>query len=214
VSTAWIDEAARSVREQRHELHRRELLELIAIVAMLPACKGSDKPAPAPTGSASGAVAPPRPATALDPATYRTIDAATARILPADGDFPGAGEARVIDFIDRQLAIAPLSRVAPAIVAVARALDDAARARRAAEYATLPALAQDEILDALSRGALGTKLPEAELFRILHGLVLEGFLADPHHGGNKDSIAWKAIGFTEPTLRVKGGSHGGHGSAG
>ena len=40
---------------------------------------------------------------------------------------------------------------------------------------------------------------------MLHGLVLEGFLSDPHHGGNKDQIAWRAIGFPEPSLRTRGG---------
>jgi gluconate 2-dehydrogenase gamma chain len=95
------------------------------------------------------------------------------------------------------------------MIAIAHALDDAARARKAGNFAALAPAQQDEVLDALSRGALGTKLPENPLFRVLHGLTLEGFLADPHHGGNKDMIAWKAIGFTEPTLRSRGNG-GGH----
>ena len=39
--------------------------------------------------------------------------------------------------------------------------------------------------------------------------VLEGYLADPHHGGNHEQVAWKAIGFPEPPLRTPGG-HGHH----
>ena len=151
--------------------------------------------------------------TALDAAAYRTLDAAAATILPSDGTFPGAREAKVIDFIDRQLAIAPLSRIAPAMLALARALDDAARARHAPELARLPPDQQIAVIEALSMGTLGTKLPERELFKLLHGLVLEGFLADPHHGGNHDQIAWRAIGFAEPTLRTIGAphDHGKHG---
>ena len=188
-------------------LSRRELLELIAIVALSPACK-SDRRAPATTGSgsaASGSAAPSsRAPTALDPGAYRALEAAASRILPADGAFPGAREAKVIDFIDRQLAIAPLSQIAPALIALARALDDAGRTRRAPDFAQLAAPDQDAVIKDLAGGTLGTKLPERELFRILHGLVLEGFLCDPHHGGNHEQVAWRAIGFPEPTLRTPG----------
>ena len=200
----WSDDAARVVLPAG--LRRRELLELVALIAALPACKDKTPSQPAePVKPAS-----PGPAHALDGAAFRALDAATARILPADGAFPGAREANVMEFIDRQLAIAPLTKIAPAVIAIAHAFDDAARARKARDFASLAAAQQDEILDALSRGALGTKLPEKELFRVLHGLTLEGFLADPVHGGNKDMIAWKAIGFPEPPLRTPGGGHHGH----
>ncbi len=190
-------------------LSRRELLELIAIIALSPACK-SERPAPASgagTASVGAGSAGTTAATALDASAYRTLEAATARILPADGTFPGAREAKVINFIDRQLAIAPLASVAPAILALARALDEGARARRAPELAKLPIADQDALVGALASGTLGTKLPERELFRILHGLVLEGFLCDPHHGGNHEQVAWRAVGFAEPTLRTIGAAH-------
>jgi gluconate 2-dehydrogenase gamma chain len=188
-------------------LSRRELLELIAIVAVAPGCKSERSPAPAPTPGSAGSATAPRAATALDAASYRAFDAAASRILPADGAFPGAREAHVIDFIDRQLAIAPLSRVAPALIALARALDDIARGKRAPDFAQLAVPDQDAMLEALSRGTLGTKLPERELFKLLHGFVLEGYLADPHHGGNRDQVAWKAVGFSEPSLRTRGSGH-------
>jgi gluconate 2-dehydrogenase gamma chain len=200
-------------------LSRRELLELIAVIALSPACKSERKPAPT-AGSASSTPQTPSPLnapTALDAAAYRTLEAAAARILPAADGLPGASEAKVIDFIDRQLAIAPLTKVAPAMIALARALDDAARKRKVSELAQLPAPQQDALLEAVSQGTLGSTLPERELFRLLHGLVLEGYLCDPHHGGNRDQIAWKAIGFAEPTLRTRSAPHGsphgsGHGS--
>ncbi len=96
------------------------------------------------------------------------------------------------------------------MIALARSLDDAARKRKARELAQLPVAEQDALLEAVSRGTLGSTLPERELFRLLHGLVLEGYLSDPHHGGNHEQVAWKAIGFAEPTLRTRG-SHG-HGA--
>jgi len=213
----WSDDAARAVVPAG--LRRREFLDLVALIAALPACKDR-KPAP-PPGPTSAPE--PTPEKALDATSYRALDAATARILPADGTFPGAREANVMEFIDRQLAIAPLTKIAPAMIAIAHAFDDAARARprvtdpsgrhsgaagSAGNFAALAPAQQDEVLEALSRGALGTKLPERELFRVLHGLTLEGFLADPQHGGNKDQVAWRAIGFAEPPLRKPGGKHG------
>src|SRR5262245_20111704 len=82
-------------------LRRREFLDLIARVVALPACK--DKPRDEP---AAVKPAPPAPPGALDAAAYRTLDAATVRILPGDTTFPSARDAGVIAFIDRQLAIA------------------------------------------------------------------------------------------------------------
>lgn len=199
-------------------LSRRELLELIAVIALSPACKSDRRASPgegsAASGSAAPSATPKRVPTALDANAYRTLDAAAARILPADGTFPGAREAKAIDFIDRQLAIAPLASVAPAMIALARALDDTARTRRAPEFSKLAVADQDAVVEMLATGKLGTKLPERELFRLLHGLVLEGFLCDPHHGGNHDQIAWRAIGFAEPTLRTPGSPHDHHGKPG
>jgi len=193
----WLAEAARVPVG----LRRRELLELIALVAVLPACKEHhDAPAPAP--------APAAPPTALDRAAYRTLGAAVARILPADGDFPGAEETGVITFIDRELAIAPLSRIAPLVIGFAAALDAAAQQRAHVAFAGAQWAVQDAILDDAAHGKLGSQLPEAAVFRILHGLVLEGFLGDPLHGGNTDQRGWKAIGFAAPHLRTPGGSHG------
>jgi gluconate 2-dehydrogenase gamma chain len=186
----WLDEAFAALPAG---LRRREFVELVALVIALPACK--EKPSkPAPT---------PEPAGALDAATKRTLEAVAARILPGDATFPGARETNVVTFIDRQLAIAPMSKLVPAITALALALNEHG------DFATLRGVRQDEIIEALSRGTLGTQLPERELFRVLHGFVLEGFLCDPKHGGNKDQLGWRAVGFPEPTLRTPGGHHHG-----
>src|ERR1044071_1213493 len=117
----WSDDATRVVRPAG--LRRRELLELVALIAALPACK--DKTSSPPEEPAKPA--PEAPAHALDGAAFRALDAATARILPADDGFPGAHDANVMEFIDRQLAIAPLTKIAPAVIAIAHAFDDAAR---------------------------------------------------------------------------------------
>jgi gluconate 2-dehydrogenase gamma chain len=203
----WIEEL-----DAAAALRRRELLELLAAIAAVAVagCKGDKTPEPTPPPTPS----PPPAPRALEPAAYRAIEALADRILPADGDFPGARAAGAIDFIDRQLAIEPIAKLAPAVNALGVALDGAAKARGGRDFATLPAGVQDGLVEALATGKLGSGLPEAPLFRALHGLVLEGFLGDPNHGGNRDQIGWRAVGFREPLLRVRGGAPHGHGSSG
>lgn len=192
-------------------LSRREVLALIETIAAamaLPACK-SRKDAP----SSGNEPAPPTaaPAKALDATSFRALEAATACILPASADFAGARDARVMGFIEKQLAIEPFVRLAPGLVALARALDQQAVVRSKPAFAELDVAAQDQVLDQLARGMwAGVKLPQRELFLVLHSLTLEGFLSDPNHGGNHGGAGWRAIDFAEPSLRTPGAG-GGHG---
>jgi hypothetical protein len=136
--------------------------------------------------------------------TLPVLDAAAARILPSD-DGPGAREARVGRFIARQLE-GDLRELRPAFDQLARLLDLWSRRSFQSGFAELPAARQDAVLDQLARGTIPVRgLPQAELFRALHTLVLEGFLSDPVHGGNDGQAGWRAVGFSQPHL------HGRHG---
>jgi gluconate 2-dehydrogenase gamma chain len=142
-------------------------------------------------------------ASALTAAETRTLEAATSRILPSD-DGPGAREARVMRFIDAQLA-GPLSPLLPAMQQGALMLDRYSELRNRALFADATAEQQDLILGELSRGAIPVRsFPQAEWFAALHDLTLEGFLSDPAHGGNAGEIGWRAIGFPTPHLRKPG----------
>ena len=193
-------------------LSRREVLALIETIAVsmaLPACKTRRRETPA--DPVADPATPKAPA-ALDAPAYRALEAATARILPASADFAGARDAKVMAFIERQLVILPFARLAPGMVALARALDQQAMARGKPAFAELDVVAQDTVIDGLARGMWpAVKLPQRELFLVLHTLTLEGFLADPVHGGNHDGAGWKAIDFPEPSLRTPGAHGGGHG---
>jgi gluconate 2-dehydrogenase gamma chain len=149
-----------------------------------------------------------RGAAADDPIDANAVlESAAARILPSD-DGPGAREARVGRFIERQLA-GPLAELRPAFEALARLLDAWSRKAHGRGYAHLGVKEQDEVLAQLSRGAIPVRgFPQQAMFRALHSLVLEGFLSDPVHGGNHDQVGWRAIGFPEPHLRRPGGTHG------
>ena len=171
---------------------RRELLGWSTLSGLCLAAFGQE------LGAAT--IAPPETASgfALDPAASRALDAATARILPS-GDGPGAREAHVLRFLDAQLA-GSLAALRPALIATARVLDQVAAQRQAGKaFAELDEAAQDRLLSELSRGELPlTAFPQREVFQLLHTLTLEGFLADPIHGGNFEHVAWRALGFAAP----------------
>ena len=148
------------------------------------------------------------------------ITTAVARLIPADELGPGAVEAGVPTFIDRQLAgpygrgerwymQGPWSpglptqgyqtRLTPAGVyrAAIRAIDAAVvRESRGGSFARLAAADQDAFLQRLEKGDVGLDGIDARSFfaQLLQN-TLEGFWSDPIHGGNRDMVGWKLIGF-------------------
>jgi gluconate 2-dehydrogenase gamma chain len=64
------------------------------------------------------------------------------------------------------------------------------------DYDRLAPKEREEALKALEAGKaeLGD-FNSREFFVALLDIVMEGFLADPIYGGNKDKAAWKMIGF-------------------
>src|SRR4051812_21076921 len=85
-------------------------------------------------------------------ATFAVLDAAAGRILPSEGS-PGAREAKVGRFIERQLA-GSLSALRPAFDQLARLLDLWARKSFGKSFTALAAPEQDGILGQLSRGQI------------------------------------------------------------
>jgi gluconate 2-dehydrogenase gamma chain len=152
----------------------------------------------------------------------RFIAAACARIIPKDELGPGAVEAGVPDFIDRQLA-GPFGQAntwymqgpwakgteeqgyqlkfTPAEVYrhAIRNIDDYATKQHGKPFADLGADDQDKILGELEKDSVELPdVPAKTFFTILLANVTEGFFADPMYGGNKDFIGWKLIGFPGP----------------
>jgi gluconate 2-dehydrogenase gamma chain len=153
------------------------------------------------------------------PAEAAFIEAATARLIPNDELGPGAVEAGVPRFIDRQLAglyghgdhfylKAPNPKGEPtqgwqmgspadvyraAISAVDRYTADA----KGKPFAALSADDQDAVLKSLEKGEAELKGPVSakSFFDLLLQNTMEGFFADPIYGGNRDMAGWKLIGF-------------------
>ncbi len=149
------------------------------------------------------------------------IEAAVARLIPSDPTGPGALEAGVPFFLDRQLAgpygsgahfflggpwqkgtpeqgyqqrFAPAQLYRAAIAAIDRSV---ASSSNGATFAQLAAADQDRILKSLEEGAvlLDGGVDGKAFFSMFLQNVKEGYFADPIYGGNRDMGAWKMIGF-------------------
>ncbi|HXY41980.1 MAG TPA: gluconate 2-dehydrogenase subunit 3 family protein, partial [Vicinamibacteria bacterium] len=100
-----------------------------------------------------------------------TLGAACDRIVPPDED-PGASQAGVVSFIDRQLATRQKKSLA-AWQAGVRALDATARRRHGRRFAELLPGPQDEILQAMQEGSVymadWQEVDPTEFFHLLHG---------------------------------------------
>ncbi len=156
----------------------------------------------------------------FNPAEAAFVEAAVAQLIPADDLGPGALEAGVAVFIDRQLAgdygkgarwymqgpwaagestQGYQTRLTPAGLyrAAIREIDAAVnREAGVPAFAKLAAAVRDSWLHRMEDGKL--ELPTADaktFFQTLHQNTLEGFWADPIYGGNRDMAGWKLIGF-------------------
>ncbi len=120
-----------------------------------------------------------------------TIEAATARIIPADRD-RGALEAGVINYIENTLDTYEAER-APLYFEGVKELDRLACERFGAqEFLSLQSEPQDQILSLLEER-------QSLFFSLLLEHTMQGFYGDPRHGGNRDRIGWKMIGFPGPS---------------
>jgi gluconate 2-dehydrogenase gamma chain len=123
-----------------------------------------------------------------------TLEAVCAHIIPQDQD-PGAVQAGVVVFIDRQLTCfyKPLQKTYRlGIAAIDR--ESANSAGRA--FAELPAASQLDVLRRIERNA-ETK----PFFDMLVAHAMQGFYGDPRHGGNHERASWKMLGVASPPLR-------------
>ncbi|MBJ2149797.1 gluconate 2-dehydrogenase subunit 3 family protein [Paracoccus sp. IB05] len=145
--------------------------------------------------------------------------AAVARLIPSDGEGPGAIEARVPVFIDRELAgdfgaatdwymegphqpdappeLGWQSPLSPADIyrAAIPLFDEWCVSRHGTAFADLDAAMQDEALTALEGGDVPLPPELRDFFDILLTNTKEGYFSDPIHGGNHGMAAWVHIGF-------------------
>lgn len=155
------------------------------------------------------------------PAERSFIEAAVSRLIPNDEVGPGAVEAGVPFFLDRQLA-GPYgqgnryylqgpwkkgvpeqgyqSRFSPAQLyrAAIKAIDEyCGKQFNGHKFANLSEDDRDELLKKLENGSVELEegVDGKSFFKMLLQNTKEGYFSDPIYGGNKDMGAWKMIGF-------------------
>jgi gluconate 2-dehydrogenase gamma chain len=175
---------------------------------------------PPPTPSPGGTTSSPYKPVYFHADEWAFIQAAVARLIPSDDTGPGAIEAGVPEFIDRQMEgsfgqaatwymqgpfvpSSPLfgyqGKMLPREVyrAGIAATDEWCKAQRGGKrFVELDAAQQDEVLKGLDGGTITFENVGAkDFFTFLLQNTKEGYFSDPIHGGNKNAVAWKMIGF-------------------
>jgi len=134
------------------------------------------------------------------------VAAAASRIFPTDDAGPGAKEANVVVYIDRQLA-GPWGRDAHRYTQAP--FDEDAPAEFGYQGQATPrqiyrwALKDLSGFDRWPPAEQDRKLKQLEgtlFFSLLHANTVEGMFCDPAHGGNADMIGWQLIGFPGPRM--------------
>ncbi|WP_130833424.1 gluconate 2-dehydrogenase subunit 3 family protein [[Erwinia] mediterraneensis] len=151
---------------------------------------------------------------------YAFITAAVARLIPSDERGPGALEAGVPEFIDRQMNTpyatganwymqGPFHPDVPKELGYQQPLvpqqvyrlgladaDAWSKAQHGKVFAGLSGEQQDALLQAMESGeAQFSQLSSKVFFAFLLQNTREGFFCDPVHGGNQGMVGWKLIGF-------------------
>jgi len=170
--------------ETPREHSRRDVFKLAgaapALGAMVPA---QAAPVPAPEREALET---------LTAAEADILEAFCARLIPSDGNGPGAKEARAAHYIDRALGGA-LASARDIYRSGLMALDARARATKGAPFGALDAKSQDSLL---------TELEESDptFFNLVRQHTLQGTFCDPYYGGNAGFVGWDLLAY--PGIRM------------
>ena len=128
----------------------------------------------------------------------RLVEALCDQVIPAD-DLPGAKQAGVLYYIDRQLA-GPLHRFQAAYHDGLSKLPDACQNRTGRDFVDLPFPDQTKFLLDVEAGRV-EKLDS--FWRLVIDHTMQGFYGSPAHGGNRDEVSWEMLGIRDVMERHK-----------
>ena len=136
----------------------------------------------------------------LKEAEARILDAMLDRIIPGDED-PGAREAGVVYFIDRQLT-GPYRRNQQDYRKGLKKLQATSKAVHGKSFDELSPQDQTAILERLETNdvppQIWSKPSAASFFNLVVNHAMQGFYGSPIHGGNKDFASYKMLGIDLP----------------
>ena len=205
------------------KLSRRTFVKSLGAASLAPAALLG---APPLLAAAAGATPPTQPSAATDEKPLYLffnadeaafIEAACERLIPHDEVGPGALDAGVPNYLDKQLGgswgagerlyrSGPWQQGTPSqgyqLPFTPAELFHAALRAILAEFdgktafKELSAEQQDAYLKSLEAGGKDLAgVPSAAFFQMLLQMTVEGYFSDPVYGGNKNMVAWKMIGF-------------------
>jgi gluconate 2-dehydrogenase gamma chain len=211
---------------RRSDLSRRDLISagvLVGSTVALDRASARSISGEVPWQAGEADTPPPithTPSHFLTPEEGEFLDAAVSRLIPKDDLGPGAKEAGVTVFIDRQLAgpygkgaswymQGPWAKGTPSqgyqarrgpaelYRAAIQAIDDYCKGKYGGKkFAQLTADQQDEVLKGVEGANIKLKDVDGKVFFDLFlQNTVEGFLSDPIYGGNRDMVGWKLLGF-------------------
>lgn len=124
------------------------------------------------------------------------------QIVPRD-DVPGATDAGVVHYLDRQLSTR-LSRHQPAYRAGLAAVEGTSRQLHRRSFGELTAAEKTALLERIEAGRVPAELwrgvGPAGFFRLLVDHVMQGFYGSPRHGGNRDYVSYRILGLDYPQV--------------
>lgn len=202
-------------------ISRRIFLKVSSAAAMMPAADAAMAQAAQPHPPAAGASATGNASPSylfFNASEAAFIEAAVDRLIPPDGNGPGAREAGVPRYIDLQLAGAwgagerlyrsgpwqpgtpqqgyqlpytPAELFRNALRGIAADLQGQGK-----PFARMDGAAQDAYLTRLENGTFDLEgVPARVFFESLLAMTIEGYFSDPVYGGNSGMAAWAMIGF-------------------
>jgi len=138
----------------------------------------------------------------------RVVSAACARIFPTDASGPGATEANVVIFIDRQLA-GPYGRdkdrytKGPFVESYPEHGYQGKESPSETYRAGVKTLGDFTSLSPADQDAKLRSIEKSHFFQLLRTHTIEGMFSDPMHGGNAGLIGWQLVGYPGPQMSYR-----------
>jgi gluconate 2-dehydrogenase gamma chain len=130
----------------------------------------------------------------------KTVIAFAEQIIPADID-PGATDANVINFIDKQL-VGPYTRFQEMYRKGIPAIENSAQNLFQKAFHELDFAVQTEFMIKMEKGELPAEYwketNQTGLFRLILDHTMQGFYGSPRHGGNVNYLSYKMMKLDYP----------------
>ncbi len=132
----------------------------------------------------------------------RLVDAIAEQIIPADED-PGAHDAGVVNFIDKQL-VGHYQQFAESYRRGLIGVEETAAAMFGSGFLELGWDEQTKVLSALEAGTAPGETWQSEspsaFFRLIRNHTMQGFYGSPRHGGNRGYASYRMLDLDYPQI--------------